>query len=151
MKSGWITSIPLVCLISATLISIPTTAQSVNQAEWSGRWSCNLDGRPAVIELTGNRDPNTCLFDKQAGEFVCTLIGTSTNVAGRLSDNGGSWQTIYTRPFYPERGELPKYNHVIPLRLNNEPWLLLMHTWNKRYMSGYTTWRGRAFGIQCNR
>lgn len=150
MKSSWITSTTLGCLISATLILSPEMARSVDPPKWSGRWTCNLDGRPAVLELTGNIDPNWCWLDKEACEFLCTLIGSDT-VAGRLSDNGWPWQTIYTRPFYPESSEKPEYEHVIPLELNNEPWLLLMHTWNKNYMSGYTTWHGRAFGIQCNR
>jgi len=82
---------------------------------------------------------------------LCTLIGSGNNVAGRLSDNGGAWQTLSVRPFFRERGERREYDHIIPLELNNQPWLLLRHTWDQRYMSGYTIWEGRAFGIQCHR
>jgi len=123
--------------------------QSANRPDWSGKWNCNLDGRPAIIELTGNLDPNTCSVTDKGN--LCTLIGSGNNVAGRLSDNGGAWQTIYTRPFFPKQGEQPEYDHIIPLELNNQPWLLLRHTWDQRYMSGYTIWEGRAFGIQCHR
>ena len=146
----WLVSIFVIsCLIFTTLISSNVKAQSANKPDWIGRWICNLDGRPAIIELTGNRDPNTCFITN--GETICTLMGSTTNVAGKLSDNGGAWQTIYTRPFFPKQGEQPEYDHIIPLELNNQPWLLLRHTWDQRYMSGYTIWEGRAFGIQCHR
>ncbi len=143
-------SMLVICLIFVTFISRPAMAQSSNQPEWIGRWTCNLDGRPAILELSGNTDPNTCWYDEEACGFLCTLIG-GTNVAGRFSDDGGPWKTIYTRPFYRDQGELKRYEHIIPLEVDKEPWLLLMHTWDKNYMSGYTTWHDRVFGIQCNR
>jgi hypothetical protein len=135
MRSAWILA-GRGCFISvsATLIFSAEMAQSA--PEWSGGLTCNLDGRPAVLELEGITSLNWCWLDKERG-YMCTRAGEL--VAGRLSDNGGPWQPIETRPFYPDRGEKREYTHIIPLRLNNEPWLLLMHTWDNRYMSGYTT------------
>lgn len=112
--------------------------------DWAGRWSCNLDGRPAVIELN-LANTTTC-----QGNICQTTIGT--RIAGRISDNGGPWVPIEQRSFSSGDLASSRRDHMLPLRYNNTAnWMLIMHTANRNYTSGYTTWNGIPFGLQCRR
>lgn len=60
---------------------------------------------------------------------------------------------IYERGF--DSGDLASSwrDHMLPLLYNGtDKWMLIMHTWNHKYASGYTTWSGIPFGLQwCRR
>lgn len=41
---------------------------------------------------------------------------------------------------------------MLPVRYNNtDNWMLIMHTGDRNYVSGYTTWNGIPFGLQCRK
>lgn len=112
--------------------------------DWTGRWNCNLDGRPAVLELNL---ANTTVCN---GNICSTTFGT--RIAGRISDNGGPWVGIEQRAFAAGDPPTARTDHMLPLRYNNTAnWMLMMHTWNRNFASGYSTWNGIPFGLQCRR
>lgn len=127
----------------ATLYVRPTPT-TVILPDWEGRWNCNLDGRSAVIEL--NLANTTICKDG-----ICqTTIGT--RIAGRVSDNGGSWLPIEQRSFGSGDLASSRRDHMMPLLYNKQDkWMLIMHTFNRNYASGYTTWNGIPFGLQCRK
>lgn len=112
--------------------------------DWEGRWTCNLDGRPAVLELR-LADTTVC-----EGNVCRKTIGT--RIAGRISDNGGAWIPIEQREFAPGDLSTSRRDHLLPLRYDKtDNWMLIMHTWNRNFASGYTTWNGIPFGLQCRK
>ncbi len=112
--------------------------------DWVGRWNCDLDGRPATLEL---RLANTTVCN---GDICRTTVGT--RIAGWIGDNGGSWAPIEQRAFAAGDLSSSRRDHILPLRYNNtDNWMLIMHTWNRNFASGYTTWNGIPFGLQCQK
>ncbi len=112
--------------------------------DWAGRWNCNLDGRQAVLELNL---ANTTVCQ---GNICSTTI--STRIAGRISDNGRPWVPIEQRSFNSGDIASSRRDHMLPLRYNNtDNWMLIMHTGDRNYASGYTTWNGIPFGLQCRK
>jgi len=112
--------------------------------DWVGRWNCNLDGRNALLELN-LADTTVC-----SGNVCSTTAGT--RIAGRISDNGGAWVPIEQRAFTGGDISSSRRDHMLPLRYNNrDNWMLMMHTWNRNFASGYTTWNGIPFGLQCRK
>lgn len=113
--------------------------------DWVGRWNCNLDGRKAVLEL---RLGNTV---RDNGNGTQTITH-GTKIYGRISDNGGRWVNIEQRKFTNNDPNTRRRDHILPLKYNNrDNWLLIMHTFNRKYASGYTTWSGIPFGLQCRK
>ena len=112
--------------------------------DWVGRWNCNLDGRAAVIEFKlGN--------DIRCNGNVCSTTA-GTKLVGRISDNGGEWKPLEQRNFTPSDPPTTRQDHLLPLRYNNtDNWMLMMHTWNRNFASGYTVWNGIPFGLQCRK
>lgn len=113
--------------------------------DWQGRWNCNLDGRNAVLELR--------LGDlvRDNGDGTQSIVH-GVKIVGRIRDNGGAWVPVEQRNFTPSDLASSRRDHMLPLRYNNQDnWMLMMHTWNRRYASGYTTWNGIPFGFQCQK
>jgi hypothetical protein len=127
----------------ATLYARPTPT-SVILPDWVGNWTCNLDGRPATMQLwLGNTQ--TCNGN------VCSIT-VGTRIDGRISDNGGPWRSLGQRSFTSADPASSRRDHILPLRYNNtDNWLLIMHTFNRNFISGYTTWNRIPFGFQCRR
>jgi hypothetical protein len=112
--------------------------------DWAGQWNCNLDGRSAVLQLYL---ANTSVCN---GNICQITIGT--RIAGRISDNGGAWRLIEQRSFNSGDIASSRRDHMLPLRYNNtDNWMLIMHTGDRNYASGYTTWNGIPFGLQCRK
>ncbi|MBF2014710.1 MAG: hypothetical protein IGS23_05770 [Rivularia sp. T60_A2020_040] len=113
--------------------------------DWVGTWNCNLDGRRAVLELSlGNT-----VTDNGNGTSSVTV---GTKIYGRISDNGGSWVNLEQRTLTSNDPSTRRRDHILPLKYNNrDNWLLMMHTFNRKYASGYTTWSGIPFGLQCQK
>ncbi len=112
--------------------------------DWAGKWNCNLDGRQAVLELN-LADTRVCK------NGVCTTTA-GTRIAGRVSDNGGAWVSIEQRAFAAGDPQSSRRDHILPLRYKNtDNWLLIMHTMNRNIASGYTSWNGIPFGLQCRK
>lgn len=112
--------------------------------DWVGKWNCNLDGRSAVIEL-GLANTTVC-----NGNICSTTSGT--RIAGRVSTNGGAWVPIEQRAFVSTDLPSSRLDHMLPLRYNKtDNWMLMMHTWDRNFASGYTTWSGIPFGLQCRK
>ncbi|MBE9200036.1 MULTISPECIES: DUF6006 family protein [unclassified Nodularia (in: cyanobacteria)] len=117
---------------------------SVILPDWAGKWRCNLDGRQAVLEL-GLGDTRICK------DGLCTTTA-GTRIAGRVSDNGGPWVSIEQRAFAAGDPPSSRRDHILPLRYKNtDNWLLIMHTMNRNIASGYTSWNGIPFGLQCRK
>lgn len=111
-------------------IGLSTRAETISSSNWQGNWSCNLDGRSAVLILATN----------------------GGRVAGRINDNNRGWVTLVQRNLDSNDPSSSRLDHLLPLLYNNtDHWMLMMHTWNSNYASGYTTWKGIPFGLQCRR
>lgn len=138
-------------LISLMLIimthSVYATSYSSNSytVSWLGTWKCNLDGRSAIIRFK-LEDNVVC-----RGNICKKQIGTK--LVGHISDNGGPWRRLERRRL--DSNDPPASgakDHILPLRYNGrDNWLLIMHTWNRKFASGYTTWRGKPYGLQCRK
>lgn len=112
--------------------------------DWVGKWNCNIDGRSAVLELS--------LVDTTICEGGVCRTTSGTGIAGRFSNNGGAWMPIEQRDFAPGDPSTSRRDHMLPLRYNNtDNWMLMIHTWNRNFASGYTTWNGIHFGLQCRK
>ncbi|MEL7354362.1 MAG: DUF6006 family protein [Cyanobacteria bacterium P01_A01_bin.116] len=121
------------------------TQTSVIPPDWVGTWDCNLDGREAVIRL-GIDSRRGC-----DGDFCTTTPGAGP-IAGNVSDGGGNWVPIRERSRNSNDLDTSRNDHTLPLRYNGtDDWMLIMHTWNRDFASGYTTWRGIPFGLQCSK
>jgi hypothetical protein len=131
-----------VFLVNSRVYADQYTPMTLN---WNGQWNCNLDGRSATIEFWRERIPDEC-----ANGICRRTFGTIFR--GRVSDNGGKWVALEMRS--PNQNDPPNSNspHVLPLRYNNtDDWLLMVHTWDYNFASGYTTWQGRPYGLQCRK
>ena len=113
-------------------------------SDWQGTWNCNLDGRSAVLKLQ--------LLEKRV--FVDFVGSTYSElfVSGQFSDSGGAWKHVTQRSFNSGDLASSRRDHMLPLIYENrDNWMLIMHTGNRNYISGYTTWNGSVFGMQCRR
>jgi hypothetical protein len=106
--------------------------QDVLKSDWDGTWDCNLDGRSAVVEFS--------------------YESTEDRVFGRISDNGGEWIDFGERKLDGSDLRSSRRDHMLPLLYNGKvKWMLMMHTWERNYASGYTYWEGIPFGLQCHK
>lgn len=104
----------------------------VLKSDWEGTWKCNLDGRQATVEFT--YDPS------------------SNRVYGNVSDSNGPTLPLGERKLNKFDLVSSRRDHMLPLRYNSEVnWMLMMHTWDRNYASGYTYWQGMPFGFQCKK
>ncbi|GAB4181543.1 MAG: hypothetical protein Fur006_16670 [Coleofasciculaceae cyanobacterium] len=113
-------------------------------SDWQGTWNCNLDGRLAVLKLQ--------LLEKRV--FVDFVGSTYSElfVSGQFSDSGGAWKHVTQRSFNSGDLASSRRDHMLPLIYENrDNWMLIMHAGNRNYISGYTTWNGSVFGMQCRR
>jgi hypothetical protein len=104
----------------------------VLKSDWEGVWNCNLDGRQARVEF---------IYDS-----------SSKRVYGNVSDSNGPTLALGERKLNQFDLKSSRRDHMLPLRYNSEVnWMLMMHTWDRNYASGYTYWQGIPFGFQCKR
>lgn len=110
-------------------------SQAVSQW-YFGKWDCSIDGRAAKMQWLVVDDPQTsCRGD------VCTS-SSGVKVVGRFSDNGGAWVPLAKRY---------QNGNIFGIRyLGNEQddWLLRYNPSTKT-ASGWTTWRGNKYPLQC--
>jgi hypothetical protein len=140
-----------VLVASLVLLSYTISAGNVyassftGPSDWAGFWECNLDGRPALLAL-GREN----LYEDLGGGigsicFDCTI-------GGEISDNGGSWIRVEKRSLTADDPPASVTDHLLPLLYNGQDhWLLMIHTWDRNFASGYTTWNGRPYGLQCRK
>jgi hypothetical protein len=127
----------------ATTYARPTPT-TVILPDWAGTWNCNLDGRPAVMQLW-LANTRTC------NGSICSIT-YGTRIDGRISDNSGPWRSLNQRNYTSGDLASSRRDHMLPVQFNNtDNWLLLMHTGNRNFISGYTTWNRIPFGFQCRR
>ncbi len=131
---------------------LPTTqgfATIIVPGGFHGTWNCNLDGRPAEIEFY-SKDRRVCHGS------ICSVI-VAADLVGRVSDNGGPWKYLRTRKLNGNDPRTKNKSHIQAFTFDNkEPWLLMLNTWRDRndyanYLTGYSTWHGTIFPIQCQR
>jgi hypothetical protein len=114
-------------------------------SDWTGLWACNLDGRKALLSL-GRMD-----LYQDLGGGISSLCSDCT-IGGEISDNGGPWRQVEKRSLTANDPPASVTDHLLPLLYNGEDhWLLVIHTWDRDYASGYTTWSGRPYGLQCQK
>lgn len=135
-----------VLLLYATILSGSVHASSFSgPSDWTGFWECNLDGRPALLSL-GRED-----LYRDLGGGISSLCHDCT-IGGEISDNGGPWTRVEKRSLTNDDPPASVTDHLLPLLLNGQDhWLLMIHTWDRTYASGYTTWNGRPYGLQCRK
>ncbi len=111
--------------------------------DWVGTWYCNLDGRGAQI-----------IFDLRQ-EHVCNgdeCVTGSYKLFGMISDSGGPWRSLNQRDYDSHDMLTSREDHLLPLKFEDENhWMLMMHTLDRNYVSGYTRWDNAPYGIQCSR
>jgi hypothetical protein len=113
---------------------IPTRSSSTDvlKSDWEGVWNCNLDGRPARVEF---------IYDSG-----------SNKVYGNVSDSNGPTVALGERKLNKLDLKSSRQDHRLPLLYNSKVnWMLMMHTWDRNYASGYTYWQDIPFGFQCKR
>ena len=121
------------------------TSTFTGPSDWTGIWECNLDGRLALLSL-GRMD-----LYQDLGGGISSLCSDCT-IGGEISDNGGPWVQVEKRPLTSDDPPASVTDHLLPLLYNDqEHWLLMLHTWDTNYASGYTTWSGRPYGLQCQK
>lgn len=107
-------------------------AQEVLKSDWDGKWKCNLDGRTAEVEFS--------------------YESTENRVFGYISDSGGEKKAFGERKLDNSDLLSSRRDHMLPLLYDGKvKWMLMMHTWDRSYASGYTYWEGIPFGLQCHK
>ena len=102
----------------------------ITPSDWVGTWSCNNDGHPPV---------------------QVTFWPSNGTVYGKIDND---YYALMPRRFeYYIDPSTWRGDHVLPLTLksNNTRWFLVMHTWDKRYASGFSRWNYTVFGLTCTR
>ncbi len=113
--------------------------------DWQGKWDCNLDGRQTQLDLQ-------LVEDKFCEGNICQNV---FKIAGRMIEAQGSEVPIEQRDY--GRGDIPtaRLDHLLALNFKSSsgwlPMLLIMHTGNRQYASGYVRWNGIPYGIQCHK
>jgi hypothetical protein len=113
--------------------------------DWRGKWDCNLDGRQTTVEFR-------LVEDTFCQGNICQNI---FKITGRMIDTGGTETPLEPRDYGEGDPPTARLDHLLPLRFkSNEGWLpmlLMMHTGNREYASGYVRWNAIPFGIQCRK
>jgi hypothetical protein len=109
-------------------------AQEVLKSDWDGKWKCNLNGQ--IVEAE---------FEYQS---------TTNKVHGNISDSGGKSKTFGERDL--DKSDLPssRLDHMLPLLYDGnktDKWMLMMHTGDRSYASGYASLERIPFGLQCHK
>lgn len=125
--------------------SIRRNPTDVILPDWQGKWNCNLDGRQTQLDFQLG---GSTLCQGNICEYVYKL-------AGRMSGLSEGDTPLEPRDY--GRGDPPtaRLDHLLPLSFKTRdgwlPMLLMMHTGNRDYSSGYVTWNGIPYGIQCHK
>lgn len=146
MKLLTVCTLTIVLGIYANTGSADTTPTAF--VKWVGNWQCNLDGRPARIQLFSER------IDMNCSDGLCEITSEpSYRLAGRISSNGfPPWKKLESRGFRAEDPKTKVSSYILPLRYDGaEDWFVMMHTWNKNYLSGFSRWNGTVYGLQCQK
>jgi hypothetical protein len=110
--------------------------------DWEGTWKCNGDGRAFEITLKLEQVIN-------CNGGICTNTGTYV-VKGQAASGNGPAKTLEQSSFGASDPASTRKDHLLPLRFEDgNNWILMMHTWDRRYASGYTNWDNIPFGLQC--
>jgi Family of unknown function (DUF6006) len=110
-------------------------SQAVSQW-YFGKWNCTIDGRPAKMQWLVVDDSQTSCSGK-----VCSS-SSGVKVVGEFSDNGGAWVPLAKR--YVQGNEFG----IRYLGREQDNWLLRYNPKSK-VASGWTTWRGNRYPLQC--
>jgi hypothetical protein len=103
-----------------------------------GNWDCSIDGRPAKMRWQVVNDPQTTCN----GNTCSTTSGVK--VVGSFSDNGGAWVPLGQR--YVNGNEFG----IRYLGAEQDDWMLRYNP-KKKVATGWTTWRGNKYPLQCTR
>lgn len=121
-------------LCTAITLAAQTALASQVSGWWGGKWSCNIDGRPARMQWVAANDTQTdCDGD------TCTSTSGARWV-GRFSDNGSKWVPL-SNPRTGDRGGL-FFQHA-----DGNKWYLAKPTSAKT--QGWTTWNGQRYPLSC--
>lgn len=111
-------------------------SQAVSQW-YFGKWNCTIDGRPAKMQWLVIDDPQT-----SCSGGVCSS-SSGVKVIGRFSDNGSAWVPLSKR--YLQGNEFG----IRYLGQEQDNWML-RYTPKSKIASGWTTWRGNRYPLQCS-
>lgn len=138
---------PMLCLTFGLLGTATASFLPERYTPWLGRWMCNLDGRNSTLEFFALDEPNvSCSGD------ICTSTSGNVTLAGVAIDASGSRKSLALRPLNAKDPKANNGTQILALSYNRtDDWLLLLHTWDKRYASGFTTWNGNIYGLQCKK
>jgi len=129
-----------VALVPLTvLLTVGTAHASMVVSEWYfGNWNCQIDGRLARMRWGVVNDPQTHC----EGNICSTTSGVK--VAGSFSDNGSGWVPLAKRY---SRG----YDFGIRYQGAEPDNWFLRYDPQFRTASGWTTWRGNRYPLQCRK
>jgi hypothetical protein len=111
-------------------------ASMVARDWYFGNWDCNIDGRAARMQWRVVDDPQTTCN----GDVCSTTSGVK--VVGRFSDRGSAWVPLTKR--WSNRSEIG----IRYLGAEQDNWYLRFDR-NTRTATGWTTWRGNRYPLQC--
>ncbi|AFZ13644.1 hypothetical protein Cri9333_2798 [Crinalium epipsammum PCC 9333] len=114
-------------------------------SDWQGRWDCNLDGRQTTLDF------------KLIEQSFCqgNICQNAFKVTGQMIDGNTVVSELESREYGPGDPPTARLDHLLPMRFKStEEWLpllLMMHTGNRNYASGFVRWNGIPYGLQCQR
>jgi hypothetical protein len=111
-------------------------ASQVLSQWYFGKWDCSIDGRPSKMQWRVVDDSQTSCN----GDICSTSSGVK--VVGRFSDNGTAWVPL-TKRYLNGNNFGIRY-----LGKEQDNWFLKYQSSNKT-ATGYTTWRGNRYPLQC--
>lgn len=103
---------------------------------YHGMWDCRIDGRPAQMQWSVVNDSRTSCN----GDICSTTSGVKT--VGRFSDNGSRWVPLAINWSSGNRLGI-RYQGAEP-----DNWFLQFSD-RTRIATGWTTWRGNRYPLQC--
>lgn len=124
---------------SAALCARPYP-QYVCPGDWVGSWSCTIDGKTPTT-LVMREVPN------------CSCSGGICSCAGYLIEGTINGTRVFTqRKLDSGDPATTRTDHLLPTRApDGGRGLYMMHTWNRRLVSGYGYWGGAPYPHHCTR
>jgi hypothetical protein len=112
-------------------------ASQVPSQWYFGQWDCTIDGRAAKMQWLVVDDPQTSCDGN-----VCSS-SSGVKVVGRFSDSGSAWVPLGKR--YLRGNEFG----IRYLGGEQDNWMLRYQPTTK-IATGWTTWRGNRYPLQCS-
>ena len=153
------------CVLITVLLSANSVAGAdpVSQSDWAGTWKGFIDGRPATLVITGPRTNTSCRdsVNPDAGSPVSGTApsGVVMNVTLTDDERGGRWQRTCINAWRvdgPGDGRSPSqgFSHMwkelvltnVNSGRNESVGDYYLHTWDREFISGVSTWKGKQFG-----